>query len=321
MVICRTNIALGKYIYPYVCEVKIESTWKTLTDTATISLPKKSVHKQSGMSAQSLISIGDEVVVKIGYDDRITQRFSGYVTSIVPGMPMEFKCEDKMWQLKRRSVANKSWRAGVKVADVLQYIGFKPNEYELIGNGSIDIEGDFTLRDCANAAQALMRLKEALPIAFFFRNGKLIVGDPYKIKKPNKVYLVFGYNIIDHALEFKKAEDVKIRIEAISKSDKGKDVKVIVGDQDGETHTYHVGMNLNEAQVRKVAEANLSLFKWSGWRGTLTLFGEPVINHGDIAVLIDHTGEIEGSYWVDKVEITSGTGGIRQLVTIGRKYQ
>ena len=223
--------------------------------------------------------------------------------------------------MKRRSVANKSWRAGVKVADVLQYIGFKPNEYELIGNGSIDIEGDFTLRDCANAAQALMRLKEALPIAFFFRNGKLIVGDPYKIQKPNKVYLVFGYNIIDHALEYKRSEDVKIRIEAISKSDKGKDVKVIVGDHDGETHTYHVGMNLNEEQVRKVAEANLSLFKWSGWRGTLTLFGEPVINHGDIAVLIDHTKEIEGSYWVDKVEITSGTGGIRQLVTIGRKYQ
>lgn len=321
MVICNTNIELGDYIYPYICEVKIESSWKTLTDTCTISLPKMVTHKQSGLAAQRLVEVGSEAVVSFGYDDRLRERFRGYVMNIKPGMPMEFKCEDKMWELKRKSVANKSWKAGVKVKDVLEYIGLKPSDYELIGNGSIDIEGDFTLRDCANAAQALMRLKEALPLAFFFRNGKLVVGDPYRIQNPKKVYLAFGYNIIEHSLEYKSAEDVKVRVEAISKHDKGKDVKVVVGDQSGETHTYHVGMNLSETEVRKVAEANISLFKWSGWRGTLTLFGEPVVNHGDMVVLTDRTKEIEGSYWIDKVELTSGTDGIRQVITIGRKKE
>ncbi len=134
MVICRTNIELGKYIYPYICEVKIESSWKTLTDTCTISLPKLTTHKQSGLAAQSLIHVGDEAVVSFGYEDRLHERFRGFVMAIKPNMPMEFNCEDKMWELKRKSVANKSWRAGVKVKDVLEYIGLQPNEYELIGN-------------------------------------------------------------------------------------------------------------------------------------------------------------------------------------------
>lgn len=313
----RTYIELGQYVYGYVCEVKVKSTWKNLTDTCTITMPKKAVHVRGKKATQDLIKVGDKALVKFGYDNNLVERFKGYVSSVKPGMPMEFKLEDEMYNLKRMPVENKSWEDNVKVEDVLKYIGVK--KYKLIGNGSIDIQGSFTLQDCKNAAQALIHLKDALPIAFFFRNGTLIVGDPYKVSNPKKVYLTFGYNVIDHSLEFKSKDDVKIKVEAISKHDTGKDVKVVVGDSGGETHTYHVGMNLKEADVRKIAEANLDKFKWSGWRGKVTLFGEPVVNHGDIAVFNDPDKEIEGSYWIDEVESSSGTGGIRQELLIGRK--
>jgi hypothetical protein len=319
MVKCNSDILLGDYRYPYVCETQIESSWKNLTTTCAIQLPKTTTDRKANNPAQKIITVGNEAIVSFGYDSRVLERFRGYISEIKPGMPMDFKCEDEMWQLKRREVQNKSWRNGVRVADVLQYLGFAPTDYELIGNGSVDIEGDFSLRDCVNAAQALNHLKDALPLAFFFREGKLIVGDPYKYQNPNRVNFAFGYNIVSHSLEYKNAEDVLIQVEAISKHDTGKDVKVVIGDKGGERHTFHVGMNQNEAQVRKIAEENLWRFKWSGWRGSFQAFGEPIVRHGEIVVLHDKTNEITGSYWVDKVVTTSGTGGIRQNITIGRK--
>jgi hypothetical protein len=316
MFVCNTHIELGSWLYEFVCEVKIKSTWKQLTDTCTITLPKKTVMVKNGTKAQSLVKVGDTALVKFGYDERIAERFKGYISAIKPGMPMEFQLEDEMFQLKRKEVKPKSFQSAT-VEGVLKYIGVE--KYKIIGDGKIDIGGDFTLDGISNAAQALLKLKEALPIAMFFRGDTLYIGEVYKAANPNRVKLWFGHNIIDHSLEYKDKDDVKIKVEAISKQDDGKDVKVEVGDPDGERHTFHTAMNMKQADVKAFAEAHIDEFKWSGWRGTVTLFGEPIVAHGDIVELYDDTHEIEGNYYADEVETTNGTGGIRQIVTIGRK--
>lgn len=320
MVVCRTYMELGDYAFDYVADVKITSSWKNLTDTATISLPKMVVHRPTGQSpkkAVDLIKRGDKALVKFGYNDTLSQRFSGYVVGVKPGMPMEFTLEDEMFQYKSMPVTPVVFKDGSSVEDVLKHLGFKPNQYDLLGD--IRIIGAMVFReDVTNVAMGLKKLKDTISLPIFYRNGKINVGDPYKAKSPKIHYLALGHNVVEHKLEWKDRDEVKIKVQAVSMKRDGSQLKVEVGDTSGEVHTLHFP-DMAEADLRAIAEAHVEKLKWTGWRGSLTTFAEPSIEHGDIVNLSDYDSEIEGKYFIDEVVSTSGTGGIRQELKLGAK--
>ncbi len=320
LVQAKTYMELGEYYFDYVANVLINSSWKNLTDTCTISLPKMVVHRPTDQSPKKAIDIlkrGDHALVKFGYDDNLVEKFSGYIVGVEPGMPMVFKLEDEMFKFKEISVEPKVFKDGTSVADVLKYLGFKESDYSILGD--INIIGSMVFReDITNVAMALKKLKDTIGLPVFFRNKKLNIGDPYKAKNPTIHYLAFGHNIVSHKLEWKDKAEVKIKVQAISMYKDGTQKKVEVGDSNGEVHTLHFP-EMTEADLKKIAEANIEKLKWTGWRGKLTLFAEPAVEFGDIVSLTDYDNEIEGKYYVDEVESTSGTGGIRQELKLGAK--
>lgn len=123
-------------VYDFVCELEIDRGTDTLTDTATITIPRKLIYKSGAaltpqnqndlhdyivlpalgdtqnkayvVGADALFKRGDKVKIELcyGYDDerKLKTRFEGYITSVSSTLPITIKCEDKMWLLKQTSI-------------------------------------------------------------------------------------------------------------------------------------------------------------------------------------------------------------------------
>lgn len=128
-----TSSTTGKVIvYDYVCEIEIEHSYQTLTDTAKIIIPRKLIYKSgSGLTptnyneqldytslpafrdyeqtdyvvgADALFRRGDKVKIEIGYFPKLQTRFEGYISKVISHSTVDIHCEDKMWLLKQNNV-------------------------------------------------------------------------------------------------------------------------------------------------------------------------------------------------------------------------
>jgi hypothetical protein len=316
MQIVSSYIEFEKYYFDYLTEVEIVSSWKQLTDTATIKFPRLYNVESRKIKLDQQIKYGEKVTLQLGYDFELVKVFEGFVTGIKPVAPVEIRCEDKMFELKRKQVKPKGWK-NAHITDILKYIGIA--KYETLGDIVI---GPFCFDSTTrNAAQALDKLKDIIKLPIFFRAGVLMVGNPYNpdTTKVTKTTLTFGYDIVTHSLEYKRKEDTMLKIKAVSHLPNGKKIELELGDSDGEARTLDF-YNLDKATLKKRAEAQIELLKYDGWRGSITTYGEPFMHHGDIVVLVDPEEEKQGQYYIDEVKTTtSATGGYRHELKLGAK--
>jgi hypothetical protein len=262
-------------------------------------------------SIKDLIKSGDSVVVNVGYNHEMNEEFIGYVSNVKPSIPFEITCEDEMWKLKQIGNLRKNWKA-VKLSEVLSYIA-PGYSYDVL---DADL-GVFRINN-ESAAQVLKNIYQTYGLVSYFRGKTLVVGKPYPTTNTNVKYH-FQKNIISSDLEFMAKDDFKLKIRAISMSPDNKKTEVTVGDDEGEERTLHF-YNISKTQLTARANEHIDKLKYDGYRGTLTSFGQPYVQHGYGAELIDEAyPERAGTYLVDKVKTTFGMNGFRREVKIGGK--
>jgi hypothetical protein len=306
--VLTANIIIGNFQFDYVHNVEIEQSWEMMTGTCKISLPRNL--KLKDKSIKDLIKSGDSIVVNVGYNHEMNEEFVGYVSNVKPSIPFEITCEDEMWKLKQKSCKPKNWKT-VKVSEVLAYIapGYK---YDVFDADLVQ----FRINN-ESAAQVLKNIQEITGFVSYFRGKTLVVGKPFSSINVNAKFH-FQKNIISSDLEFMAQDDFKLKIRAISMSPANKKTEVTVGDEDGEERTLHF-YNISKAELTARAKEHLALFKYDGYRGTLTSFGQPYVQHSYGAVLIDESyPERAGTYLVDKVKTTFGMSGFRREIKLGR---
>ena len=192
------------FIFNFVNDVEIESSWANLTDTCKIILPKKvKVFDQYGTSVnlvgKSLLGDantnpimlrGDKIKVELGYVyptasnpevKELNTCFEGYITRINPRIPIVLWCEDRMYQLKQIKVINKVYSNLVySVQDMIQEMLLQQPETKdivLITGSSIgekietNINDEFRTQD-DTIASVLSRLKKEAHLNSYFRKVK-----------------------------------------------------------------------------------------------------------------------------------------------------
>lgn len=309
----KCHIELEKFDFKYVCELQIEKSWKNFTSTASVKFPRKI--KDRDKLLQDLVKRGDSIDISIGYDDTLINRFTGYVTSVKPTIPIEITCDDGMFLLKQKSVAPKSWKT-CTVNDVLDYCGI--TNYDTLGTIQL---GTFQVTPAmSNVVKVLEAIKDQTRLSVFMRSGKVIIGKQYDKTTANTHTFKFRYNIIEHDLSFKRKDEIKLKVTAISNKSDGTKIEVKVGDTEGEERTLNY-YNLSESQLKDIATTEIDKLKYDGYRGKFTVFGIPAVEVGDIIDLKDDEyPERAGMFWVDAIEIKAGFGiGIRQEITLGAK--
>lgn len=301
-----------KWLLDKVTEVEITLDTEQLTDVCKIALPKKI--RWDGES-EIPVRRGDSVKVWLGYDDDLQLAFVGYVRDIGFKTPVVITCEDEMFKLKQLKTEKKSYK-DVDIETLLkdQGITYKINVFGEQNLGQYWVTAD-------TIAALLGHLREN-GIRSFFRqeNGAPVLYCGVLFERQESPTQVFstGINIIsDQSLEQQKAENIRLRVKAISLLPNNKKIKIDVGDADGEYRTLHA-YNKTESELRAWAEQEIKRLKRDGLKGSLTTFGYRLVDKLT-AVGIKIDGERKGVYQVKKNVIKYGTGGFRQEITLGAR--
>jgi len=302
-----------KWAFDKVASAEITRDIDTLTDTCVLQLPKKITWQ--GESSNPL-KRGDEVTVWLGYDDELQFAFRGFITTIGLKTPITINCEDYMFKLKQQAAVKKAYKSAT-LEQILkdQNLGIK---YKVFGEQSI---GQY--RVTADTVTGLLgHLKDHGGVRSFIRiendEPVLYCGVLFEHDKTHKQVFATGVNLIDDSqLKVQNAEDVKIKIKAVSLMPNNKKVRVEVGDTDGERRTLHA-YNKTEAELKAWAEQELKRLKRDGLTGSFTTFGAELVDKLDnVGIKID--GERKGVYQTQKNVIKYSPSGFRQEITIGAR--
>ena len=294
----------------FVTAVEITRDTEKLTTEAKITLPKKM--KWDG-SADIPVRRGDSVRISLGYDDNLQLAFVGYVRDVGFKTPIVITCEDDMFKLKQMPAAKKAYRS-VTLETLLkdQGITYRLNIMGEQSLGAYRVTAD-------TVASLLGKLSEQGVRSFFrYENGEPVLYCGVLFERDSTPSQVFktGLNIIsDQSLQQQKAENMRLRVKAVSLMPDNKKIKVEVGDADGEHRTLHT-YNKTETELKAWAEQEIKRLKRDGLTGSFTTFGASLVDCLDaIGLIID--GKKAGVYQVKKNVIKYGTSGYRQEITLG----
>jgi len=313
MEVLKCGIMIGNNWFDFVHQVNIESSWKEFTDKATIMLPKALKIKSDEL--KKAIPSGTPVSIKIGYEgNEIQELFKGYVVRVKNSTPVEIECEDEMWQLKKIQV-NENCK-NEKLGDYLKRV-------LNVDVDSFDIKVPSMVVSKLTGVQLLDKIKEEFGFNSYFRKGVLVIGKNYSQEVPDKHVVVIDdaldCNVKAQSLEYMSKDDVKIKVTAISNMSNGSKEEVTFGDSDGEERTLNF-FDIPKSELQGIAEQEAEKLKYDGYRGDLTLFGLPIVRHGDILTLSNsQESDKTGDYFIDSVKYSFGLNGFEQAIEPGPK--
>lgn len=305
-------------VFDFVNQVEIETSYENLTDTAKITIPRKLNFdgKPIAVGVDSIFKRGDTVKIELGYFPDLRTVFDGYISKVNPKTPIVLECEDKMFILKT-TIISKYSKTSVTLKNLLTDIIGDVVEFRTL----LDVElGSFKVSN-ASVAKVLDTLKSDYGFYSYFVNGVLNVGLAADSSDTQTIEYKFEENIIDDSsLEYQRSEDMRLKVKAVSinSSDNSK-IEVEVGDEDGALKTFYT-QNATLEGLRQFANLKLTEWKYEGFSGSFTTFGEPYVRHGDTAKLIsDKFPEKNGLYEVVSVKRLLGMDGYKQDIELGIK--
>ncbi|WP_320053975.1 hypothetical protein [uncultured Acetobacteroides sp.] len=289
--------------------VKIETSWQSLTDTAEITLPRKT-RDFNRFRVTDWFREGDPVEIWLGCNDKFTLEFSGYIAKVPVGIPLVLELEDEMYKLKRKTVSISLQNCSLK--KLLQTIApgyeIQCDETKMLG----------TVRFSKMAASAILDELKKTGIHSWFEGKVLHAASIAKSSIPAVKVVI--EKCAAESLKQKSIENTLVTISLIRK--KGKKLKVEYGDK-GAGKTIHrtlSGINLSEAEMMAEAKKIYHAVKVPGLDGDVTLFGNPRVQHGMRMELCSWLyPEKNGLYYIDAVTKTFDGGGFRQVCKLGDK--
>jgi hypothetical protein len=346
-----------KVNFNFVHSIEIESSYENLTDTCKITIPRKLTFEGADLfnGKNPIFQRGDSIEVQIGYVPNLTTVFTGYIKNVGSNTPTVLECEDEMYLLKQWTI-NYPSKVGIiersKKGKLLKHpkiIPFSVSLDELLDYCLSDHDIEYDIIDDIDLGQrrfvnmtpagVLDKLKSEYGLYSYFKdktkNGEVVIDS--KTNKPVRILHVGFANdaavtfeaefkmeevvINSDTLEWQRAEDVRIQCVAISMfPDNTKSDPIIFGDPDGNQITIHK-YNMNESALRFAAEQWIKENKYTGYRGEVETFGEPIMRHGDRAKITStKLPERNGTFLIKKVKrVYSVDAGNHQFLTLGAK--
>lgn len=311
---------IGNYVFNSIHDVEITKSTEELVDTCILKMPTKFKIRETGEAKfiEEAIKPGDKVEVTLAYDGKFEKvEFVGFVSKVSPKIPLEIHCEDAIWHLRRKNINKAFGKTTLK--EILQEV-VKDTEIKLSEKVPDVLIDKFIIQN-ANGAQVLQKLKVDFALSVYLDDGGNLYAGLEQMNNINQVAVYdLNYNLVSNDLEFKTAEEKKLKIRYTYVDKQNKKKQVEVGDQDGELRTFTTSVISDEKKLKEMAEAELKKNKYAGFEGSVKSFLMPYATRGMAAEIRDkeHKNR-EGKYFIKKVITTFGTDGARRAVTIGNK--
>ena len=317
--------------FDYCVEGEIERNFEKITQTAKFIIPNtyNTINTTNSLRSQNLritdlIKKGDKVSIFLrflyndGDRDKRTinpevERFTGYISKVIPGYLATFECEDEMWLLKQTIFQGFQLVTPVTLTSLISYmqniskITFPTSYIDQNGNeiqtiAFVDDLGTVQVLSGNTFADVLDFLKNKYLILCYFKNGALSMrrGNQFVASQTRTFYFNGpDTNITDKgSLEWQYIDDIRLMIKFTCQV-------MVPGKQDKKTTRYiyydvsgvirvaefppqgynqieHVTTNdLTISQITDSATQLLKSVTYTGYKGEFITFGEPVMDFGD----------------------------------------
>lgn len=306
--------------FSFVNSIEIESSYEDLTDTCKITIPRKLQFEGKNLFVgdNPIFKRGDKIEVKIGYVPNLTTVFRGYIKKVSGNIPTFLECEDEMYLLKQTKITyptGGNGKSNATIKNLLDAILTIP--YNLIDDLPL---GSITFTK-VSVARVLDELKKQYGLFSYFVDGKLHIGFANDASRTKEAEFKMEEVVINSDdLEWQNEADMKIGVTAINMTLDNVKTEVTSGDPDGDQKTYHY-TGLTTTELQKIADKTVIDFKYTGFKGNLETFGEPVLYHGDRCNITSvKLPERNGTYLIKKVTRNySVGGGNKQIFNLGIK--
>lgn len=303
------NVGNSEWVVEHVNNIEITMDSDTLADTCKIILPKNT--EWVGYK-EIPIRRGDKVVVFLGYNGKLTKRFEGFVSVVSAKTPTTITVEDWMFKLRQVNVKRKVYK-NCKLSDLLKDI--LPGDVKYVLSGDISI-GEYRTT-ATTVAGELKELKSNYGIRSFF---ELIDDKPVLY-----VYTVFPEQrsnagmfdhemILENNLEYRRKDDVLVRIKGTSILSNNKRITYEEGDSGGETREVNA-YGLTLAELKVFVKNWIKKLKFDGLRGDFTTYGQPVVRKMEV-IDLEVEGVTPATYQVKEVIVAFGQDGYKQKITL-----
>lgn len=297
-------------------EVEIESSWRTLTDTARITIPRN-VSFFNNSDLKEIIKRGDEVRIQLGYDEVLITEFTGYISQVSANIPVEIQCQDEMFKIKQIPVNYSS--PDINLQKLLNELipGYEIDALEGCELGKVRFSK-------TTVGEVLEKLQQDMKLYTYVEPGtkRIVSGKIYADNSDDKAFLFdLERNVVSNDLSYRNKEDIRVKVNGTAITS-GEKMEFSFGDEDADKNIdwqFLVKTKTDlEAQVKRMYEAN----KVDGFEGSFTVFGIPAVTHGRKAKLSSSLyPDRQGTYYIEGVNKTFGTGGYRQQIKLGNLYE
>lgn len=308
------HITIGGYKLLLLDSAEVHSSVDLLADTATIKLPASNLNKQ--LDVEKKLKLGDQVLIELGYDDKLEVEFEGYLQRIsTDDGGIILYCEDGLW-LTRKPIADKALKAS-SVKQIAEYVASE------IGGITVVCDYNFTydkfVISRATGYDVLKKLQEETKANIYMKGTELHIHPAY-IERFGEVEYDFARNIEKSDLTYKRADERVFEIEVEGIGSDGKRVSVLVGASGGDRRSIKLYGVSYTSSLKARGEEELKRLSYDGYEGSITCWLRPVCKPGYTATIIDvEYPEKEGGYYV--VAVTTSiqqAGGIRK-VQLGKR--
>lgn len=306
-------VQIGNLEFGNVESIRIEESLTELGSKAVITIARN-YRRLDGKSILDYIAPGMRVAIKLGYDEELEREFLGYVANVGAETPVEIRCEDEFYPLKRKTII-KSWSA-ISLKAMLGEIapGFT------IDCGEMNL-GKFEI-DNASAYEVLRRLQQDYGLYTRLSGNVLTVGFTWDWKSNIRHTYHAQGDVKKSNLEWRRAEDVKLNIKVVYYD--GKHKKTLrIGDSENGSSTINASrVASSEADAKSIGRSILDKSRFDGFTGSITGFCEPRTHAGDSLELKSPLlKDKEGTYLIEKVIVTYNQDGISRENTLAKKLQ
>lgn len=308
------HITLGTYTLMMIDSVEIVRSVERLSDTATITLPGSVFNK--ALEIENKIKRGDQVVIKLGYNDEMATEFDGYIEAIETNDDsLTIKCEDGIYQL-RKPVENIEF-TNPDVSDMLNYVLNQIGGYTLQCDYQFKYD-KFTILN-TTAYGVVKKIQEEIKANVYLKGTVLHVHPQYKELFGEATYS-FQHNIESSELEYRRAEDRKTEIVVEGKAKDGKVIRQTAGEKGGDTITIKIDGVSDPSSLKAMAEEQLKAKSYTGYSGSFTGWLVPWCDAGYKVTISDDDYEYKsGTYYVLEVVTTFSKAGGAREIKIGMK--
>lgn len=294
--------------------IDFESSWKEMTSRGEITLPRK-VKYFDRINIREAFRRGDEIIISFGYNHNMVEEFRGYISEVSADIPIVIKFEDEMFKVRKIPVNFSD--PNISLEKLLKTIipGYEIDALEGVQLGAVRLSK-------TQVGPVLEKLQSDWGLYTYMKGKKVVCGKYYSDDNPeNSVNFNLERNCVSTSLNYKKKEDVSLKIKVVSTLRNGTKIEVDnIGDKEGNERQltfYNIEV---KAELERLGKLEYEKYKVDRFDGSFTAFGTPSVQHG-MRANIDSAlyGDRSGAYYIEKVRKTFDIGGIRQEITLGDK--